>query len=76
MRYIQAICSIGLFGFLAYCAATQSFPGGEGGSSKTRALRSFVTSTTEQFGPVQAAAGFAAIGILLALFFVLRHREA
>lgn len=73
MKYVQAIISLGLFGWLSYAIFTDTFPGGEGGSSKTRALKGFISNTTEQFGVTQTAIGVAAIGLLLAAFFLLRR---
>ncbi|MCY1126907.1 hypothetical protein OU426_08580 [Frigidibacter sp. RF13] len=75
MKYVQAIIALGLFGWASYAVLTDSFPGGEGGSSKTRALKSVVTAATDQFGTLQTAAGLAVFGLLLALFF-LRRQES
>ena len=75
MKYVQAIISLGFFGWLAWAVATGVFPGGDGGSSKTRALKAMVGSATESFGVMTTAAGFAAIGIGLAAFFLLRRGE-
>ncbi|SPH17079.1 hypothetical protein DEA8626_00593 [Defluviimonas aquaemixtae] len=73
MKYVQAILSLGLFGWASYAVLIGSFPGGDGGSSKTRALNAAVISATEQFGTLQTAAGLAGFGMLLALFFLLRR---
>ncbi|MDI3335252.1 hypothetical protein QKW60_02440 [Defluviimonas aestuarii] len=75
MRYVQALISLGLFGWLSWSVATGAFPGGDGGSSKTRALKSMVGSATDNFGVMPTAAGLAVIGIGLALFFLLRRGE-
>ncbi|MEO3413353.1 hypothetical protein AAFO92_01715 [Roseovarius sp. CAU 1744] len=75
MRYVQAFVSLGLFGWLAYAVATDTFPGGDGGSSKTRAVKSVITSATDEFGTVQTALGLAVVGIVLAMFFLMRRSE-
>jgi hypothetical protein len=73
MRYVQALIALGLFGWLSWSVATGAFPGGDGGSSKTRALKSMVDSATESYGVMPTAAGLAAIGVALALFFLMRR---
>ena len=75
MKYIQALISLGLFGWLAFAVATDSIPGGDGGSSKTRALNSIVTSATDEFGTMETAMGLAVFGLLLAMFFLMRRSE-
>lgn len=75
MKYVQATTSLGLFGWLAWAVATGVLPGGDGGSSKTRALKALAGSATESFGVMTTAAGFAALGIGLAAFFLLRREE-
>ena len=76
MKYVQALISLGLFGWLAFAVATDTVPGGEGGSSKTRALKSVITSATDEFGTMETAAGLAVVGLLLAMFFLMRQSEA
>jgi hypothetical protein len=73
MKYVQSILALGLFGWLSYAVFTDTFPGGESGSSKTRALKGFVSNVTEQFGVTQTAIGLAVVGVLLAAFFLLRR---
>jgi hypothetical protein len=73
MKYVQAIIALGLFGWLSYAVFTDTFPSGENGSNKTRALKGFISSTTEQFGVTQTAIGLAVIGVLLAAFFLMRR---
>ena len=75
MKYVQAAIVLGLFGWLSYAVFTDTLPGGDGGSSKTRALRSMVTSATEKFGVVETSVGLAVVGILLAAFFLMRRNE-
>ena len=76
MKYVQALISLGLFGWLAFAVATDTVPGGEGGSSKTRALKSAISTATDQFGTMGTAAGLAVVGIVLAMFFMMRSSEA
>jgi hypothetical protein len=73
MKYVQAVLALGLFGWLSYAVFTDTFPGGESGSSKTRALKGLVSNFTEQFGVTQTAIGLAAVGLLLAAFFLSRR---
>ncbi len=75
MKYIQSTIVLGLFGWLSYIVFFDAFPVGEGGSSKTRALKSLISGATEQFGVIQTSIGLVVIGLLLAGFFLLR-REA
>ena len=75
MKYIQALISLGLFGWLAFAVATDSIPGDAGGSSKTRALKAAVSSATDEFGTMETASGLAIVGIVLALFFLARRSE-
>ncbi len=76
MKYVQALVSLGLFGWLSFAVATDSVPGGDGGSSKTRALNSAITSATDQFGTMETALGLAMVGLVLAMFFVSRRTDA
>lgn len=73
MKYVQAAIVMGLFGWLSYSVYTDTLPGGDGGSSKTRILKEMVSSMTDQFGVVQTSAGLAAIGLLLAAIFLMRR---
>ena len=73
MRYVQAIIALGLFGWLSWSVATGAFAGGDGGSSKSRALQAMIGSATESYGVMPTAGGLAGIGIVLALFFLLRR---
>ena len=75
MKYVQAAIVLGLFGWLSYAVFTDTLPGGDGGSSKTRALRGMVTSATEKFGVFETSIGLAVVGILLAAFFLMRRNE-
>ncbi len=75
MKYVQAAIVLGLFGWLSYAVFTDTLPGGDGGSSKTRALRGMVTSLTEKFGVLETSIGLAVIGILLAAFFLMRRTD-
>lgn len=73
MRYVQALIVLGLFGWLSWSVATGTLLAGDGGSSKTRALKSMVGYATDSLGVMTTAAGLAAIGIGLAAFFILRR---
>lgn len=73
MKYVQAAIALGLFGWLGYAVFTDSFPDGESGSGKTRAIKGLISSATEQFGTVQTSLGLMAVGLLLAAFFLLRR---
>lgn len=76
MKYVQALISIGLFGWLGYAVLSGTFPGGDGGSSKTRALKGVVEMLTGKFGVTETGLGLIAFGILLALFFLMRRQPA
>ena len=73
MKYVQAAISVGLFGWLGFAVFTYSFPGGDGGSSKTRALKGMISSATEGIGVTQTSLGLVAIGVVLAAFFLMRR---
>ncbi|MGB3179396.1 MAG: hypothetical protein WBC68_11060 [Albidovulum sp.] len=75
MKYVQAVISIGFFGWLAFAVFTGAFPGGDGGSSKTRALKSMVGSAIDTYGAFTTAFGIGVIGLVLAGFFLVRGRE-
>lgn len=76
MHYIRAVICLGLFGWLGYSVLTDSFPGGDNGSSKSRALNNMIDNATDAFGVMQTGMGLFAIGAALALFFVIKqHRE-
>ncbi len=73
MKYMQACCSLALFGWASFAILTDKVPAGDNGSSKTRSVASVMNWATEEFGTLQAGVGFAAFGVLLALFFVMRR---
>ena len=73
MKYIQALLSAALFGWLGYALLTDTLPGGEGGSSKTRGLKSLVDSATQNVGVQNTAYVCFGIGVMLALFFLFRE---
>lgn len=75
MKYVQSIIALGLFGWLGYAVFTDTFPDGEGGSGKTRALKGLIDNATAEFGVMQTSIGLVSIGLVLAAFFLLR-REA
>ena len=72
MHYVQAVISIGLFGWLGYAIAFNTLPGGEGGSSKTRALMAIVDKVTAEIGTNGVAALCLAVGLGLAALFIRR----
>ena len=76
MNIARAIISLGLFGWFGWAVWTGNVPGGDVGSSKTRALRSFVDGTTSQYGVETTAFVLFGIGAALALFFFMLHRRA
>lgn len=73
MKYVQAAISIGLFGWFGFAVFTDSFPGGDGGSSKTQALKGLISAATEEFGVTQTSLGLVAVGVVLAAFFLMRR---
>lgn len=73
MKYVQAAIALGLFGWLGFAVFTDTFPDGEGGSGRTRALKGLISSATEQLGVVQTSLGLITIGVLLAAFFLKRR---
>ena len=73
MRYVQALISLGFFGWLGYAVMSGTFPGGDGGSSKTRALKNIVGTLTDKFGVVETGLGLMAVGALLAVFFLMKR---
>lgn len=75
MKYVQAIIALGLFGWLGYATFTNSLPGGDGGSSKTRALKNAITGATDHFGVTNTSLALAGFGVLLAAFFLMRRTE-
>ncbi|NNE86492.1 MAG: hypothetical protein HKN27_00320 [Silicimonas sp.] len=74
MHYVQAVISLGLFGWFGYAVAFDAVPGGDGGSSKTRALQSVADTLTYQMGAAPAGAAIAGAGVLLAAYFLARGR--
>lgn len=74
MPYVQAIISLGLFGWLGYAVAFDALPTGDGGSGKTRALQMAADTMTDQFGAIPAGSLLAGFGVLLAVFFISRAR--
>jgi hypothetical protein len=72
MKYVQAIIALGLFGWISFSVLTGALPGGDGGSSKTRALKAMTGSAIENYSTIPTALGALAIGLILALFFLLR----
>ncbi len=72
MHYVQAVIAMGLFGWLGYAIAFDALPGGDGGSSKTRALMAMADKMTTELGPMGAGGLCLAIGVVLAFFFVRR----
>ena len=72
MHYVQAIISVGLFGWLGYVIAFNQLPVGEGGSSKTRALMGLVDNFTAVLGPGLTGALCLSVGVVLAFFFLKR----
>ena len=75
MHYVQALISIGLFGWLGYTVAFGSLPADAGGSSKSRALTGLADWMTGTLGPGLSGALLLSVGIVLAWFF-LRRRSA
>lgn len=75
MSHIRALLCLGLFGWLGYAVLTDSFPGSDGGSSKTRALKTFVDSATEQYGVLETATGLFTIGVALAFIMIMLGRR-
>ena len=73
MKYVQALVSVALFGWLGFALLTDSVPGGEGGSGKTRKLKSIMESATQNFGVENTAYLCFGIGVLLAILFLLRE---
>ena len=76
MNYVRAILCMGLFGWLGWAVLADAFPSGEGGSSKTRALKGLVDTATDQFGTIQTGIGLMAFGAVLAIYFLMRQRRA
>lgn len=74
MDYFRAFLCLGLFGFLGYAVIFDILPA-QGGSSKTRALKSMLNGATDQYGVMPIGLGLIALGVALAAFFVLRHRR-
>lgn len=72
MKYIQAILSAGLFGWLGVALLTDSLPVGEGGSSKTRSLQSIIDAAIQNLGTNNTAYLCFGVGALLVTFFLLR----
>jgi len=72
MHYVQAIISIGFFGWLGYAIAFDALPASDGGSSKTRALMAAVDKMTTEFGPGLSGMALVVVGFLLAAFFIRR----
>ena len=76
MKYVQATIALGLFGWLGYGVYTGTLLVGDGGASRSRAVKGLVSSAVEQFGSTYTAIGLATVGIILATFFLLRNEEA
>lgn len=74
MHYVQAIVSLGLFGWFGYAVAFDALPDSDGGSSKTRGLKAVADTLTEQIGSAPAGALLAGFGVCLAAFFLSRGR--
>ena len=72
MHYVQAVISIGLFGWLGYAIMFNQLPSGDGGSSKTRALMGIVDNLTASLGQGMTGAICMSFGVLLAFFFLRR----
>ncbi len=72
MKYVQSAIALGLFSWLGYAVYTDTLPIGDGGSGKTRALSGVISNVTEQFGVTQTSIGLGLVGLLLAVFFLLR----
>lgn len=70
MRFIQASIALGLFSWLSYMVYTDGFLQGDGGSSKTRALRNIVTQATDAYGVETTALGLLCAGILLSFALI------
>ena len=75
MNYVRAMLCLGLFGWLGWVVLTDAFPSGDGGSSKTRALKGMISTITDQFGTIQTGFGLIILGALLAIFFLMRQRR-
>lgn len=75
MRYIQAILSIGLFGWLGYGVLTGTLLGGDGGSRNTRALLGMIGDAEAAIGTTNTGLALFAVGILLAGFFLMKARS-
>ena len=72
MHYVQAIISIGFFGWLGYAIAFDALPGEDGGSSKSRALMTMVDRVTGELGTNLTAALCLGLGLILAALFIRR----
>ena len=73
MKFVQAFITLGLFGWLGYAVYTDTLPFGDGGSSKSRGIKTLIDNAIGQFGPEMTALGLLGFGVLLALFFVSRR---
>ena len=66
MRFTLASISLGLFTWLSYLVLTGRFPVEDGGSSKTRVLKTVVAELTDLLGPQETALVLLGLGAVLA----------
>lgn len=75
MKYVQAIVSLGLFGWFGYALLTGQVAYGDGGSAKTRRVTGMITDAINTVGVETTAYACFAVGILLAICFLLFGSE-
>lgn len=75
MHIVRAILAVALFSWLSFAVLTDTLPGSDGGSSKTRELKGLVDSATAKFGLLTTSVTLFMTGILLAFIFLMWRRR-